>query len=191
MCQRNLIFCSDISSHPTALQVQEYLIDYTKHFGLGPSLRLSTSIQSITFDEARSKWILHTEGSDEMAFDKVVLAGGGMVGAPSVPLIEGIEKFEGIKAHSQSFKRPEDYVGKRVMVIGFGNSAADTSTQLVGIADKVYLSHRHGARVVSSLCRLHSFIPMLIVIYSCLVDSMARQSITHIAGASSVFNVPS
>jgi dimethylaniline monooxygenase (N-oxide forming) len=34
------------------------------------------------------------------------------------------------------------------MVVGFGNSAADTATQLVGTASKVYISHRHGARIL-------------------------------------------
>lgn len=34
------------------------------------------------------------------------------------------------------------------MLVGFGNSAADTSTQLVGVASKIYLAHRHGARIL-------------------------------------------
>lgn len=180
-----------MSSHPTALQVQEYLINYSKHFNLGPSLRLNTSIKKVTFDEERKKWILHIEGSDPKTFDKVVLAGGGMVSAPSIPLIEGMERFGGITAHSQSFKRPKDYAGKKVVVVGFGNSAADTSTQLVGIADKIYLAHRHGARVVSLYQRLQPLISVLNISYSCLGGSMAQQLTTHTAGAFSACNVSS
>jgi dimethylaniline monooxygenase (N-oxide forming) len=50
--------------------------------------------------------------------------------------------------HVKAFKCPSDFTNKRVMVVGFGNSAADTSTQLVGHASKIYLSHRHGARIL-------------------------------------------
>ena len=39
--------------------------------------------------------------------------------------------------------------GKRVLVVGFGNTSADIAGTLVNIAEKVYLSHRHGAIVVS------------------------------------------
>jgi dimethylaniline monooxygenase (N-oxide forming) len=74
-----------------------------------------------------------------------------MIGLPNIPSIEGLGKFEGTSIHAQAFKRPENFANKRVMVVGFGNSAADTATQLVGVADKVYLAHRHGARVLPRL----------------------------------------
>jgi hypothetical protein len=34
------------------------------------------------------------------------------------------------------------------MVVGFGNRAGDKATQLVGIADEVYIAHQHGACVL-------------------------------------------
>lgn len=46
--------------------------------------------------------------------------------------------------------RPEQWVGKKVLIIGFGNTAADISGVLVGKAEKIYISHRSGAIVVSS-----------------------------------------
>lgn len=47
-----------------------------------------------------------------------------------------------------SSHRPSDFKGKHVLVVGIGNSAADTSTQLIGHAEKVYLSHRSGVKIV-------------------------------------------
>jgi cation diffusion facilitator CzcD-associated flavoprotein CzcO len=35
-------------------------------------------------------------------------------------------------------------------VVGVGNSAADISTELIGNAKKIYLSHRGGAKLVSN-----------------------------------------
>jgi cation diffusion facilitator CzcD-associated flavoprotein CzcO len=36
-----------------------------------------------------------------------------------------------------------------MLVVGFGNTAADVACELAGKAEKVYLSHRHGSIVVS------------------------------------------
>jgi dimethylaniline monooxygenase (N-oxide forming) len=152
-CFTDFPFPEDVPSHPAAAQVQQYLIDYTKHFNLEPYMRLGTSIKQITFDEERQEWVLDIEGGNKEYYDKVVVAIGGMVGKASTPTIEGIEKFAGSSVHSQAFKRPADYEDKRVMVVGFSNSAADTATQLVGVADKVYMAHRHGARIVCSTVR--------------------------------------
>lgn len=129
--------------------MQQYLVRYSKHFNLEPHIRLHTLIEQIIFDEQRQQWVLEVGGRTKEYFDKLVIANGGMVRVPNVPQIEGMEKFKGTSDHSQSFKQPAKFEGKRVMVVGFGNSAADTATQLAGIADKVYLAHRHGARVVS------------------------------------------
>jgi dimethylaniline monooxygenase (N-oxide forming) len=147
-CFTDFPFPEDVPSHPAAAQVQQYLVDFSKHFKLEPYMRLSTSIKQITFDDERQKWVLNIKGGDKEYYDKVVVAIGGMVGKANLPVIEGIEKFAGSSVHSQAFKRPKDYKNKRVMVVGFSNSAADTATQLVGVADKVYMAHRHGARVV-------------------------------------------
>jgi cation diffusion facilitator CzcD-associated flavoprotein CzcO len=45
--------------------------------------------------------------------------------------------------------RPTDFEGKKVLVVGLANTGADTATQLMGHAHKIYVSHRHGTYVVS------------------------------------------
>ncbi|CAA9967066.1 Dimethylaniline monooxygenase 3 [Pyrenophora teres f. maculata] len=147
-CFTDYPFPEDIASHPTAAQVQEYLISYMKHFELEPYLRLNTSIKQVTFDEERQKWVVVFADEKKEYFDKVVVAIGGMIGMANMPNVEGIEKFAGASIHSQAFKRPKEYEGKKVMVVGFSNSATDTATQLVGVADKVYMAHRHGSRIL-------------------------------------------
>ncbi|RAR12845.1 dimethylaniline monooxygenase 2 [Stemphylium lycopersici] len=147
-CFTDFPFPNDVPSHPTAAQVQQYLVAYMKHFKLEAHVRLETTIHQLAFDEERQKWMFEMEGEGTQYFDKVVVATGGMVGRANVPKIEGVEKFGGISIHSQAFKKPGEFEGKRVMVVGFSNSAADTATQLVGVADKVFMAHRHGARIL-------------------------------------------
>ncbi len=48
-----------------------------------------------------------------------------------------------------SSNRPEEFKEKRVLVVGLGNTAADTAASLAGVASKIYLSHTSGTFVVS------------------------------------------
>lgn len=145
---RQLIGFTDVSSFPTGAEVARYLTDYCEHFNLQPRIRLNTAIRQITYDEECQKWVVGLEGETEEFFDKIIIAIGGITCLPNLPVIEGMEKFKGISIHSRAFKRPADFKEKRVLVVGFGNTAADTATQLAGVAEKVYLAHRHGAHVV-------------------------------------------
>jgi dimethylaniline monooxygenase (N-oxide forming) len=140
----------DTSSYPTGAEVCDYLVNYLVHFKLEPYARLNTAVRQITFDDEHQKWAVGIEGEGESVefFDKLVVAIGGINGIPTYPAIEGEDVFKGKIIHSRAFKRPGDFAGKRVMVVGFGNTAVDTATQLAGVAGKVYLAHRHGALVV-------------------------------------------
>ncbi|GKT90022.1 hypothetical protein Ct61P_07872 [Colletotrichum tofieldiae] len=134
------------------LGIANYLKDYAKHFSLMDYARLGTSFHGASFDHKRQKWrlSLSTAASPEPHaeyFDKVVFAMGADQ-KPVRPKIEGIEKFKGFVEHSVAFKNPEILAGKTVMVLGFGNTAADIATELAPIADEVYLAHRHGAVIV-------------------------------------------
>jgi dimethylaniline monooxygenase (N-oxide forming) len=114
-------------------------------------MRLNTTVDKIAFNDARHQWAIDIVGEDVQYFDKLVIAIGGLTSLPNVPKIEGLEKFKGTVLHSRAFKKPEDFEGKRVMVVGFGNTAADTATALANVAQKVYIAHRNGARIVRSL----------------------------------------
>jgi len=127
----------DISSCLTAAEVQQYLVSYAEHFNLGTHLRLNATVNQITFIDDRHQWAVDIEGEDVQHFDKVVIAIGGMTSLPNTPKTGGLDKFTGTALHSRAFKKPESFAGKRVMVVGFGNTAADTATALAGLVEKV------------------------------------------------------
>ncbi|KAB5536172.1 flavin monooxygenase-like protein [Coniochaeta sp. 2T2.1] len=143
---------ADAPDFVPAAALDQYLQDYAKHFGLMEHARLRTSFHGAKFHKDGQKWALSlsTPESPEPHreyFDKVVFA-MGTDQTPVTPEIEGIEKFKGFKQHSMGFKDPKVLAGKRVMVVGFGNTAADMATELAPIAEQVYLSHRHGAIIL-------------------------------------------
>ncbi|KAL6247394.1 hypothetical protein RBB50_005740 [Rhinocladiella similis] len=151
-CFTDFPFPTGIDSYPTAAQVDEYLNAYVDEFKLHPHLRLSTNVQSIDRDDVNNCWRLTVRFPDTqkpavLTFDKLLIATGANNKA-IMPDLPGRELFKGEIIHSIAYKQPEPFKDKRVLVVGASNSAADTSTSLIGIASKIYFSHRRGALVM-------------------------------------------
>ncbi|MCJ1416901.1 hypothetical protein MMC32_003240 [Xylographa parallela] len=149
----------DAPAYLPAPQVYDYIKDYAQHFAILPHVKLNTKVVKVVRTKDDTKWQVHIRNGKEEAsivFDKVVFC-NGLMQIPSVPILEGREKFTGTVIHSQAFKRPEAFAGQRVVVVGLGNSAADTATGLVGHASKIYLSHRKGMNIFP---RTHAGVPL-------------------------------
>lgn len=54
-----------------------------------------------------------------------------------MPHFEGEENFKGTRIHTHDFHDSQGYNGKRVVVIGIGNSAGDAAVELSRICDQV------------------------------------------------------
>lgn len=67
---------------------------------------------------------------------------------PALP--SGIHKFKGQILHSQEYRIPDAFRGKRILVVGLGNTGGDVAVELSGIAAQVLFlnqglhSHQHG-----------------------------------------------
>lgn len=150
-CFTDFAFPEETSSYPSAREVDQYLNDYCDHFSLRKHIRLSTEVKSIQRDDVNNKWLLSVSTSGQvpetLEFDKIALATGPHVN-PVQPVLAGRSQFSGSVIHSIYFKDPLSFKGKSVMVVGMSNSAADTATSLVGIAEEIFLSHRHGSVVL-------------------------------------------
>ena len=64
------------------------------------------------------------------------------------PAFPGQDEFEGVQMHVHDYKTPELLEGKRVLVLGIGNSATDIAVESSRIADKTFLAMRRGAWIV-------------------------------------------
>lgn len=53
------------------------------------------------------------------------------------PSLAGIEKFKGQYFHSRDYKNPEGFTGKRVIIIGIGNSGGDLAVEISHTAKQV------------------------------------------------------
>lgn len=74
--------------------------------------------------------------------DKYILTMGFFFKCESVfsnflKIILGLEHFQGKCLHSRDYKSPGDFQGKRILVIGLGNSASDIAVELSRLASQV------------------------------------------------------
>lgn len=57
-----------------------------------------------------------------------------------MPHFDGDENFKGVKIHAHDFHDGRSFEGKRVVVIGIGNSGGDVAVELSKVCDQVKLT---------------------------------------------------
>ena len=104
-----------------------YLEAYAEHFGLRPHVRLRTEVVHATWCDDRWQVRARTGGHEEvLGADALVVA----TGANQKPRRLHLPGFTGQVLHSSEYRRAEDFVGKRVLVVGAGESACDVAADL-------------------------------------------------------------
>jgi putative flavoprotein involved in K+ transport len=119
-----------------------YLEDYAARFDLAPRFGISAS----RIERRDGRWTVHTSAG-RLRGDAVVVA-TGLSRTPQVPAWPGLGTFTGSFCHSADYREPSWYRGKRVLVVGAGNSAAEIATELTGVAAAVQLSVRTPPNIV-------------------------------------------
>jgi thioredoxin reductase len=122
----------------------DYLRRYARTFGLSPET--DTPVLRAVAPTGGEPWRLHTPVGVVEA-DAVVFA-TGIVSNPVTPELPGREWFLGRVIHSVDYRRPEPFEGRRVLVVGVGNSGGEISAELAEVAVDVAVSVRSGANVV-------------------------------------------
>lgn len=132
----------DVAPYPNHSEMRRYFRDYAEHFGLREHYEFGTRVQSL---ERQDKgWRLTSERNGERREWQVdgVLIASGTLHAPNQPELPG--RFDGELLHSADYRSPALFEGKRVLVIGCGNSACDIAVDAVHRARSVDISVRRG-----------------------------------------------
>ncbi|MEU7611554.1 NAD(P)-binding domain-containing protein [Micromonospora sp. NPDC049204] len=139
----------DWPDYPDHRRVAAYLADYADRFGLGEDIRLRHTVEQVTRDSAGT-WTVTARGPDrsvEVTVDAVVVANGhNRVPRLPDPAYPGTCTAEQI--HSHDYRGPEQLAGRRVLVVGGGNSAMDIAVDASYAAARTLLSLRRGVWVV-------------------------------------------
>jgi cation diffusion facilitator CzcD-associated flavoprotein CzcO len=136
-------------AYPDHAQCLEYLRGYARHFGLNAHIHTHAPVERIEpAEQPRGGWVVHATGRAPATYAGVVIATGHNR-LPRFPEIPG--SFAGPLLHACDYKSPLEPVpiaGKRVLVIGGGNSAADIAVECSRRAARTVQSTRRGYYVV-------------------------------------------
>ncbi|VVB17186.1 unnamed protein product [Arabis nemorensis] len=134
-CELPIIpFPADFPTYPTKQQFIEYLEDYARRFDIRPEF--GQTVESAEFDENLGMWCVTSVGEDGTTTEYVcrwLVAATGENAEPVVPRFEGMEKFVatgGEVKHTSHYKTGGDFAGKRVLVVGCGNSGMEVCLDL-------------------------------------------------------------
>jgi cation diffusion facilitator CzcD-associated flavoprotein CzcO len=128
---------------PHHTEIHQFLREYADAFSLRERIRFETPVQSAR--RLAGGWDIDGERFDAL------LVCNGHHWDPSYPRFAG--HFDGPAIHSHHYIDPTEPLplqGKRVLVVGIGNSAADIVSELSrkGVAERVFISTRSGAWVI-------------------------------------------
>ena len=137
--------------YPNHFQMAAYFDEYVDHFGLRERIRFRTEVLSV--EPVEGEWEVTVEDADgEREADRyrAVLVANGHHWDPRwpEPAFPGADEFSGEQLHAHHYREPDVLPGKRVLVLGLGNSAVDIAVESSRIADATFLAMRRGAYVL-------------------------------------------
>lgn len=133
----------DYPDYPSHKHLADYFKSYATHFNLYPFIQFNTLVKNCVMLD-NGKWKVTTEkgGTDENKIFDALAVCNGHHWLPRIPSYPGV--FNGEFIHSHEVKRFSRFAGKRVLVIGGGNSACDVAVESSRVASSVDISWRRG-----------------------------------------------
>jgi cation diffusion facilitator CzcD-associated flavoprotein CzcO len=141
----------DYPDYPSHWQVAKYFDDYVEHFGLRDGIAFNTEV--VAARPVDGEWEVAVEdssGERRTERYRAVLVANGHHWNPRwpEPAFPGSEEFDGEQIHVHHYREPDVLVGKRVLVLGIGNSAVDVAVESSRIGERTFLAMRRGAYVI-------------------------------------------
>src|ERR1700722_18969908 len=128
--------------YPSRAQVVEYLEAYAAKFDLKPVF--NAPVRAVRRDERA--W--RAEAAEESRTAPIVVAATGWADYSYMPTWPRMETFDGPILHSNRYRNPAPFAGKRALVVGYGNSGAEIALDLAEAGVDVTLSVRSPVNVV-------------------------------------------
>jgi hypothetical protein len=129
--------------YPHHSEILEYLLRYKEHFGLDSCIEYETSVVGIEPRDAGLCWDVTLElpgGEQETRRYGGVVIANGHNWNPKTPSFSG--EFDGEVMHSAEYKSADVLEGKRVLVVGAGNTGCDIAVEAGQRAEVCYHSTR-------------------------------------------------
>lgn len=122
--------------YPTRDVTIEYLKFYEEKYKL--SVKRPVEVKSV--QKIEDSFVLDT--SDGIYYSKSVVSATGSFRNPYIPRFEGMELFKGTILHSSQYNSPEEFEGKRVAIVGEGNSGAQILAEVSKVTGTLWITQR-------------------------------------------------
>lgn len=131
------------SVFPHHTEMRKYLEDYAAKFNLIERTLFKTKVTAVepVEDDGGLRWQIHDDQGGVREFDVAIVANGHL----STPRHPGFgHEFTGEYLHSHYYRDPADFVGKRICIVGAGNSACDIAADVCVTAERTVMAVRSG-----------------------------------------------
>ncbi len=139
----------DVAEYPSHREMKKYFSDFARHFDIYRHFRFGTEVIGARPLDGGG-WILRwreKDGSEhERSFAGLLIA-NGTLSEPNMPQFDGT--FDGELIHASQYRYPTQFAGKRVLVVGAGNSGCDIAVDAI----------HHGVSCDISMRRGYYFVP--------------------------------
>jgi dimethylaniline monooxygenase (N-oxide forming) len=171
-------FDRKVQPFPSHRDMAAYLRGYADHFGVTPLVRFNTEVKRIApapgYSAGRPRWTLETTAGETFEHDTIIVATGHL----TKPLeVEAFKAFGGEYLHSHYYKEPQPFVGKRVCVVGVGNSALDIASDLATTAERVVMVARSAPLIIPKLLFGRPFWDTIQPFYKPWVPAFVRNAV--------------
>lgn len=130
----------DYPDYPRHDLILRYIQAFARHHDLERHITFGVRVHAATRRLAGG-WTITTSDGRSRDYDAVCVA-TGTTWFPRVPEIPG--RFDGEAYHSSAYRSLKEFEGKRVLIVGGGNSAADIACDAARTASKAFISLRRG-----------------------------------------------
>jgi len=138
----------DYPDFPSHSQIATYFDAYVEHFGFRDRIRFETPVAKAERG-ADGIWTITTAQGDVERYDALLVANGHHWDARwPEPAFPGSDTTKIEQIHAHDYKSEEQLEGKRVVVLGMGNSAMDIAVDASYHGKAVYLAARRGAWIL-------------------------------------------
>lgn len=128
---------------PTRADFVRYVNEYAEAFGVKGEM--GCEVRSLK--RSSHGWSA-TLGDGRVVEGGAAVVCTGIVANPRLPDLPGREAYRGVLMHSVEYRRPAGFEGKRVLVVGVGNSGGEIGSELARTGARVTMLVRSGAHVV-------------------------------------------
>lgn len=130
--------------YPGWREIRDYVRGFGRDYDLYRHVRFNTEVSRAEPIDG-DRWRVTLADGTTSEYDGLICC-PGVTWHPNRVTLPGEDEFEGVVRHSVDFRDGLEFRGKRVLVVGAGNSGVDIACDAAQFADAAYLSVRRGYR---------------------------------------------